>query len=349
MAEVQKEIQDRIFRCDKDNGQSIQLNIVKWGRNSSKYDLRVWEGDKPYKGMTLSDQEVKRLAAEFVRYFGKPSLNNSQGVVFESNPKTPVHMEQVDLKRIISKYPSILNDYNRLAAIMRDMYPKYRLETTLLLNLFMTGAVAKIQKKKVLHDVDLKMYIGSMEREYGIMSQYTVAAVTHWAKALGTTCEFKMTDKQRDPSTPDLGIPSAGRQVPVTDRTSDAIGADKILFENSDLSIVYKGVYKFDGLFAQGHRIRFIIENKTNHKMSISGKSISANGFVVTSSDLFNSDVEPHKKLIDTVLMNGSNLKTAGIKSVQDMSELAIMFEYDGLSGKKRTPELKMVPFEIEG
>ena len=65
---------------------------------------------------------------------------------------------------------------------------------------------------------------------------------------------------------------------------------------------------------------------KTKQKLRIEGKSISANGFVVASSDIFNSEVEPNKKVIDTVLMYENNLSSVGIKKVSDMKELALSF-----------------------
>lgn len=125
-------------------------------------------------------------------------------------------------------------------------------------------------------------------------------------------------------------------------------GYDELAFENDDIVVVYKGVYKFNGLFAQGYRIRFIIENKTDYPLRIVGKNISANGFVVSTSDLFNSEVDSRKKVIDTVLMGQSNLSSAGIKKVSDMKELKISFEYEMNKIKIRTPEIILEPYEID-
>lgn len=62
---------DRIFSIEKENGSTIELNIVKWGTNTPKYDLRVWrDEDSPLKGFTLSDDEVKRLCESCAEFIG---------------------------------------------------------------------------------------------------------------------------------------------------------------------------------------------------------------------------------------------------------------------------------------
>lgn len=40
---------------------SIQLNVIKWGNNPEKYDLRRWEGTAPSKGLTFTSDELESL------------------------------------------------------------------------------------------------------------------------------------------------------------------------------------------------------------------------------------------------------------------------------------------------
>ena len=40
---------------------TLELNIVKWGNNPEKYDLRRWEGDTPGKGLTLTEEDLEEL------------------------------------------------------------------------------------------------------------------------------------------------------------------------------------------------------------------------------------------------------------------------------------------------
>ncbi len=40
---------------------TLELNVVKWGNNPEKYDLRRWEGDTPGKGLTLTEEDLEEL------------------------------------------------------------------------------------------------------------------------------------------------------------------------------------------------------------------------------------------------------------------------------------------------
>lgn len=42
-----------------------ELNIVKWGNNPAKFDIRAWNADhtKAYKGIALDKEEAKALLA----------------------------------------------------------------------------------------------------------------------------------------------------------------------------------------------------------------------------------------------------------------------------------------------
>lgn len=340
MAEVKKEIIEKIISVDKDNGQTIQLNIIKWGKNSSKHDLRIWDGEKSLKGFTLSEDELKRLCDAMAKKYnthlervevpvGKLSFNVQR-------------MDAIDLRAILDTYPNSFNDYNRFRALLRDKYPKKSLEVNLLLCVLHCGIVGQMMKLKQLKTVDMNRYIAFMEKEYGTMERYTTGAVMLWAKALDIPCKVKINAQKKE----DKAILPGS--VPVQVQPIIGHKFNDLVFENEDIAITYKGVYKFDGLFAQGHRIRFVIENKTNQKMRIEGKNISANGFVVASDDLFNSEVEPHKKVIDTVLMRQSNLSAVGVEKVSDMKELAITFEYEMNRNKKRTTEIFLEPHEVK-
>lgn len=51
------------------NGWHKELNLVKWGDNPPKYDLRSWNEDreKMGKGLTFSKEELELLRAELNR------------------------------------------------------------------------------------------------------------------------------------------------------------------------------------------------------------------------------------------------------------------------------------------
>ncbi len=47
----------------EDKRKKKELNIVKWGNNEPKFDIRAWDEShtKPDKGITLSAEEIQNL------------------------------------------------------------------------------------------------------------------------------------------------------------------------------------------------------------------------------------------------------------------------------------------------
>ena len=64
MAELRYEIKKSLGSIsDEKGGWAKELNIVSWNGNEPKYDIRSWDDshEKMGKGITLSDDELKRL------------------------------------------------------------------------------------------------------------------------------------------------------------------------------------------------------------------------------------------------------------------------------------------------
>ncbi|WEZ08570.1 YdbC family protein [Priestia flexa] len=70
MAEIKFEIIETIaVLSESPKGWKKELNLISWNGREPKYDIREWspEHEKMGKGVTLSDEEVKKL---------KEALNN---------------------------------------------------------------------------------------------------------------------------------------------------------------------------------------------------------------------------------------------------------------------------------
>lgn len=64
MADLKFEIVEEIgVVSEGSKGWKTELNIIKWGDNNPKYDLRSWnpEHTKMGKGVTLTSEELKSL------------------------------------------------------------------------------------------------------------------------------------------------------------------------------------------------------------------------------------------------------------------------------------------------
>jgi len=54
-------IEQRIAVLSESGSLTLELNRVAYGGNPAKLDLRRWRDGKPLKGVSLTDEEAKRL------------------------------------------------------------------------------------------------------------------------------------------------------------------------------------------------------------------------------------------------------------------------------------------------
>ena len=60
------EILDTLLEFPEERGYHLELNLIKWGDNAPKYDLRRWNEDRSRmtKGITLTEDELELLRNE---------------------------------------------------------------------------------------------------------------------------------------------------------------------------------------------------------------------------------------------------------------------------------------------
>lgn len=85
---------------------TLELNVVKWGDNEEKYDLRRWEGNTPGRGITLTSEDLEELfnvIGDELDLFEVdeedgghelPYLNSSPTDLFDAKPK----QEEIDYR-----------------------------------------------------------------------------------------------------------------------------------------------------------------------------------------------------------------------------------------------------------
>lgn len=63
MPDIKYEILETLIEFPEDGDYHKELNLMKWGSNPPKYDLRGWTADrgKPTKGVTLTKEELTIL------------------------------------------------------------------------------------------------------------------------------------------------------------------------------------------------------------------------------------------------------------------------------------------------
>ncbi len=62
------DIKERISTLSKSYGQTLELNLIKYGIFKPKFDLRRWESKQMHKGITLNYYEITKLKDELNKY-----------------------------------------------------------------------------------------------------------------------------------------------------------------------------------------------------------------------------------------------------------------------------------------
>ena len=62
-----------VLSINEKSGWAVEANIVSWNNGPEKLDIRAWNPDhnKMAKGITLTEEEAKRLAIALRDLFGK--------------------------------------------------------------------------------------------------------------------------------------------------------------------------------------------------------------------------------------------------------------------------------------
>lgn len=62
-SDLKCEILETLEEFPEERGYHLELNLIKWGGNTPKYDLRRWNSDRSRmaKGITLSKEELVLL------------------------------------------------------------------------------------------------------------------------------------------------------------------------------------------------------------------------------------------------------------------------------------------------
>lgn len=96
------------------------------------------------------------------------------------------------------------------------------------------------------------------------------------------------------------------------------------------LYLKYKDVDSISNLlFGDGFCLKFLVENRKDSTITVRAKSVSINGFVVSSNQQIIADLGGYKKAIGTIYLyfNRDNLHDCDVYSTGDITELSFMIE----------------------
>lgn len=142
----------------------------------------------------------------------------------------------------------------------------------------------------------------------------------------------------------DFPIASIARDTYSTTSVSSGV-----IYDDDNITVSYKGLDEITNLFyGKGYAIKFIVENKTSHEMSVSATEISVNGFMIEDDTYIESAVPARRKTINSANIFQGKLDDVEVYSIDDMEtlELRIKYEIEDLDVEEESEILSLTPYE---
>lgn len=239
--------------------------------------------------------------------------------------------EYTRISEILKQKPIILSDREKLKAFLFDCFPGDRLHANLLLIAYDSGICNYIKEKRELNDVFSNRFIHLLTHEYGIKEEYAHWSVFTWAEVYGSHLlglPIEITQKNNTHHSEKNDELIIRKKVQPSKPAKAVYSVGDTIFENKDIEVVYRGIYRFNGLFAQGYRIKLIVNNKTSHKLWVQCENITVNGLVVEQTGLVESELSPNKRIITSTLMDQGKLAEANATSIPKMKTIEFVVGY---------------------
>lgn len=106
MSKLEHKLEKHFDTIGQRGQETIEFNLVKWGNNSPRYDIRKWVGSTPGKGISLSKEELERLLLAIGLELGlfeiadESDNDNTSMMQDESNYEDDVNVEDTSFFEI---------------------------------------------------------------------------------------------------------------------------------------------------------------------------------------------------------------------------------------------------------
>lgn len=123
-------------------------------------------------------------------------------------------------------------------------------------------------------------------------------------------------------------------------------GAD---YEDNRIAIKFKGINRVSNLFfGTGFEFKFVVQNKTNYEMRVAATEVTVNGFVVSNSELINSEAAANKKTLDSIYLYDKKMNTVDVYGIDDIEEFEFKIKYEikDLNYEFESDSVYVTPFE---
>lgn len=120
-------------------------------------------------------------------------------------------------------------------------------------------------------------------------------------------------------------------------------------YEDDKISVKFKGISRVSNLFfGEGFEFKFVVQNKSSYTMRVNATEVTVNGFVVSNSELINSEAAANKKTIDSIYLYDKKMNGCDVYDISDIEEFEfkIKYEMEDIDFEYETESVFVTPFE---
>ena len=133
---------------------------------------------------------------------------------------------KIELRKIIERYPGILENKNQFRNILKDLYPETMREVNIIINALDAGIASQISSTDIMREQDIRRHLIILEKLYGIAPQYGIEALYSWADAFDIKYEMFEINNEK--------LPVVSRNI----RDSEIHVAGSVAYRNKQIELV---------------------------------------------------------------------------------------------------------------
>lgn len=221
---------------------------------------------------------------------------------------------KIELRKIIERYPGILENKNQFRNILKDLYPETMREVNIIINALDAGIASQISSTDIMREQDIRRHLIILEKLYGIAPQYGIEALYSWADAFDIKYEIFEINNEK--------LPVVSRNI----RDSEIHVAGSVAYRNKQIELTYLGIELLGENDIYGMSFKFLIQNNTNNNITLYDEVIVINEIGISINTFAESP--PGLKKVIGFYASKDDYKYCGINSINDFRSLVFKLYY---------------------
>ena len=220
----------------------------------------------------------------------------------------------IELRKILEKYPDVLENKNQFKNILKDIYPEITRDVNIVLNVLDAGIASQISATNIMKEQDIRRYLIILEKLYGIAPEYGVEALYSWADAFDT--KYEMVEVRLEKSSAQSN----------NFCNSEICEIDSIAYRNEKIELTYLGIEPRGESNLYGIKLMFLIQNNTNNNITLYDEVVVINETGISINTFAESP--PGLKKVIGFYVSKDEYKYCGVKSIKDFKSLIFKLYY---------------------